>query len=102
MISPKGWYILILPDDPFSKIKSDVIEIPDNVKEAREIDVNTGTIVSIGDLAWKDYGGEPWAKVGDRVIYVRYGGKRIQDPDNDVWYVLLNDKDVIGVLDGRE
>jgi len=40
-----------------------------------------GTVVAIGPLAFKDEmnpSGLEWYKVGDRVIFVKYGGKTIK------------------------
>jgi co-chaperonin GroES (HSP10) len=38
-----------------------------------------------------------WCKVGDVVLYARYGGVIIEDPDTKKKYVVINDEDLIGV-----
>jgi len=54
---------------------------------------STGTVVDFGEAAWLDpiMGGKPWVDVGDRVVYARYAGKFVVDPDDDVEYVVIND-----------
>tara|TARA_R110000787_G_scaffold164798_2_gene277906 strand:- start:226 stop:552 length:327 start_codon:yes stop_codon:yes gene_type:complete len=62
-----------------------------------------GTIVSIGETAWKAFGvdfeGKPWAKAGDRVYFAKYSGKEISDPDNpsDDLVVML-DEDINALI----
>ena len=49
--------------------------------------------------AWKAFdGGEPWAKVGDRVAFAKYGGFKIEDPDTKEVYRLLNDEDITAII----
>ena len=55
-------------------------------------------------MAWKafdraDPHWKPWANVGDTVIYTKYGGKFVTDPDTKERYVVLNDEDVTAVID---
>lgn len=55
-----------------------------------------GVIVDIGPNAWKAFdGGEPWAKVNDRVIYSKYGGKFVVDPLTGEEYMVINDEDIL-------
>ena len=55
-----------------------------------------GRIVAIGPNAWKAYDdGEPWAAVGDVVIFAKHAGKFIAHPkEQDKKYVVINDDDV--------
>ena len=72
------------------------IVVDENKESAAQI---VGTVVQIGPTAWrdfnKDYTNEPWAEIGDKVMYSRYGGKRVQDPENYKEYVILNDEDIL-------
>jgi len=59
-----------------------------------------GIIEAIGHNAWKAFdGGEPWAAVGDKVMFSKYGGKVIEDPDSTPtdgeYYMIVNDEDVL-------
>ncbi len=63
--------------------------------------VDKGVIVAIGNTAWKDFG-DPWATVGDTVVYAKNAGKSVEDPEDpenpEYQYVLLNDEDVVAII----
>ena len=65
--------------------------------------VDMGVVVSVGPDAWKAFGkdftGKPWAKVGDKVIYARFGGIIVENPINSKDYILINDEDVNIVIE---
>lgn len=68
--------------------------------------VTTGVIVDIGPDAWADVGkGGPWAAVGDTVVYAKYGGKIVEDPDiadeDERKFVVINDQDIICKINGE-
>mgnify|MGYP001612444805 CR=1 FL=1 len=101
MIKPLGYCVLVRPDPLKETLKSGVIEIPQEVEAKQRIEVTTGTLVAIGNLAWKGMQGSddtPWASVGAHVIYAKYGGKVITDPETGEKLILLQDKDVIGEI----
>ena len=101
MISPVGYCVLIRPDTPKEVSKSSVIAIPDSVSDQWRISVDTGTVVGIGDLAWKGLqggDGTPWAKKNDRVIYAKFGGKVMQDEETKEKFILIADKDVLAII----
>lgn len=103
MMIPVGFCVLVRPDEPKDSLKSDTIVVPDTVTDKWRIDADTGTMLAIGPLAWKGIqgsDGSPWANIGDHVVYARYGGKLMTDPETQEKYLLLQDKDIIGVLNG--
>ena len=71
-----------------------------------------GTIAAVGPQAWvahavglvdhaplfKDEVLDDWAAIGDTVMYSRYAGKEIYDPETGEEYYLLNDEDVLAVM----
>jgi len=58
-----------------------------------EEDSEIGIVRQIGATAYKDLGeGEPWIKVGDRVMIARYAGKKV--PGHKLLRVV-NDEEVI-------
>lgn len=72
-----------------------------------------GTIAAVGPQAWWAFSTgiqalaprpalEPWAVVGDTVMYSRYAGKEIYDPEDGAEYYLLNDEDILAVLPPKE
>lgn len=59
--------------------------------------VDVGIVESIGPTAFKDFGGNPWCKVGDKIAFAKYAGKVVGtelDPR-----IVLNDEDVVCVLE---
>ena len=61
------------------------------------------SVAQVGPDAWKTlyvnkFEPKPWAKVGDRVISARYGGRYIKDPDTDKQYFLCDAQDVYCVV----
>lgn len=104
-IIPSGHRILVKPDsidstDPmFKAAKAAGIHIPDMAQRMEQTAIDTGTILDIGPNAWKAFdGGEPWAQVGDKIIYAKYGGKLVEDPETKEKFLILNDEDTIGVI----
>lgn len=95
-IAPLGHRVL-LEIAPIEEVTTGGIILPEN--KARDIERCLGTIVAIGPNAWKAFDdGEPWASIGDQVLYSKFSGKRVNDPDNpDRDFVVLNDDDLICV-----
>ena len=95
---PFGSYVIVRPNELEEKIGSIVIARA-NEERARGA-VTDGTVVALGPLAFKDDmnpSGEPWYKVGDRVIFVKYGGKFISY-DNET-YIVFRYEDIMCRLD---
>ena len=92
-IAPVGHRVLVKPDEVETETESGIQLIVDENREfaAQEY----GIIIAIGPDAWKDFSEIPWAAVGDKIIYSRYGGKIIRDFKDDTKYVILNDEDVL-------
>jgi co-chaperonin GroES (HSP10) len=107
--NPAGHRVLILLEPP-----EEAFELPEGLKKlgfqakhafgeeqfARAA-TDVGTVAAIGPTAWKhkDYGygteeWEPWAKIGDRVIFGKYAGKQVQDRDTGAEYMVINDDDI--------
>jgi len=81
-----GHYVAIKPD-PVEEISQGGIILAsdyDDDEAARQLAATiTGTIISIGPDAWVAFKSKkPWAKVGDRVYYIRHVAKMIDDPDD--------------------
>jgi co-chaperonin GroES (HSP10) len=110
-----GHRILIKPDPVKEQTKlpealRDLkFEVAKSVDQQRQEEVATtiGTIVSIGKMAWRAFDGthpdwEPWCKVGDRVIFAKYGGKLIEDPVTLEKFMVLNDEDIYAKVEGEK
>ena len=103
-VKPCGHYVLVEPEIIDAVSEGGIILNKDMVNRENTAKVR-GTIVAIGANAWKDYGGEPWAEVGDKVWFKRHVSDKIED-DNDIdehgekkLYFLLNDNDILAIRD---
>jgi co-chaperonin GroES (HSP10) len=100
----------VKPDPTEKKIGN--IVIPDSVAEGRKYLKTVGTLVAIGEDAWKAFrqvdetgrliNGKPWAKVGDRVLYSKNSGRWIQDPNGGPDLIVMLDEDVLVNLEEIE
>lgn len=94
MLKVCGHYVLIRPDEVEEKSKEGIIlGTPSEFKKESRARV-IGTVEQIGQFAWSD-DPEPWAEIGDKVVYSKYGGTFVTDPGSGVEYVVLNDIDII-------
>jgi co-chaperonin GroES (HSP10) len=85
-------------DETFKKAKQAGLVFDFTEREREQAAIDTGTVVSLGATVFKDFQAENPLKVGDRIVYAKYGGKAIVDPDTKVKYVALNDEDVIAIV----
>lgn len=107
-IRPVGDRVLVRPDKIETKVG--LIEIPETVTERHGLAQTIGTVVAIGPDAWthsvekrdgnvtvKGFHG-PFAKVGDKVMFAKYGGLTVRGKD-EVEYRIINDIDVTALVD---
>src|SRR5690606_36713180 len=99
---------LVKPDtldtyDPvFASAKRSGLAIPEFAERQERSAVDTGVVVQIGPTAVKDFGGDPWCKVGDKISYTRHGGKFVTNPDDpEEKWLVLNDEDVVMVSETK-
>lgn len=109
MIIPVLHRILVKPDaiedkdTAFAAAKRIGMEIVRDEKDREQAAVDSGVVVAYGATAFLDFKVEASPiKVGDRIVYARYAGKTIVDPDDDVKYVALNDEDVVAIITRKE
>ena len=97
-LSPQGHYILILPEEVEKKTASGIILVDETI-ENKQRDTTQGTLVAVGHIGWSEFGdGQPWAKVGDKVIYGKYAGRDMTGKDGKK-YVLMNCEDILAVIE---
>lgn len=100
MIRPCSYHVLIKPD--IVEEKRGGLYIPKGTQEREQYAQVFGTIVSVGPSAWRGFDdGEPWARVGDRVSFAKYGGFVLEDPETKEQFRLLLDKDIVAVITGE-
>lgn len=73
-------------------------EVIKDERKREQAAIDTGVVVAIGATAFRDFGVESPIKVGDYVVYAKYGGKTMIDPEDKTQYVALNDEDVIAIV----
>lgn len=73
-------------------------EIVNDNKKREDASVDRGVVLSVGPTAWKDFGGNAWCKVGDIILFAKFAGKFIDDPETKETVCILNDEDVVAVI----
>lgn len=114
MITPCGHRLLVKPykqvevDEVLRKAKNseflkgfEIIKA-DGQEKREDASVDKGVVISIGSTAWKDFGGTPWCKVGDEVIFAKFSGKIVTDPEDEQDYTILNDEDICAIISKKE
>ena len=95
-IKPLGYCVLVKPEKIQEKTEGGIY-IPDRTRDQEQNAVTRGVVVAIGKLAWWNHGeGQPWAEIGDKVIFAKYGGKIIKDRNGEE-FRILNDEDIIAM-----
>jgi co-chaperonin GroES (HSP10) len=97
MIVPCGHRVLVKIDEVEENTNGGIF-IPKASAEKQEEAGIFGTLVAVGDTAWKDFGGRAWACVGDRVMIAKYGGFIAQESGDTTKYRILNDEDLVAVI----
>jgi co-chaperonin GroES (HSP10) len=97
---PIGWKVLVQPSQVKKKSKGGIL-LPSESQDAQEYLTAHGTILAMGDLAYRDrdtgqgWKGD-WPSNGDRITYGRYAGQKMTV--NGVKLILLNDDEVTSVV----
>lgn len=108
MIIPSGYHLLIKAEkiedvDPmYKKAKAVGIQLADHEDRRREqAGLDKGTVISVGSSAYSEEikeGRQPWCKQGDFVVFAKYAGKGVTDPETHEQFVIIKDDDVVCVL----
>jgi len=97
-LRPEGVKVLVLPKKVEEKTEGGIWR-PEVVKEAEQVAATEGTIVAIGPAAALEFYDGP-AKVGDRIMYAKYGGAQVKFEDAN--YRIINDEDVLLRIDDAD
>jgi chaperonin GroES len=97
ILEPLGDRIVIVPIEREVTTKGGII-IPDTVKEKPQ----EGKVVGVGPGKLNDEGNRnpPDVKVGDIVLYPRYGGTEYKL--DDVEYMILRESDLLAVITSKK
>jgi len=94
-ISVSGDRVLIDPEVIEEKSEGGII-IAESIREQHGISNVFGKLVGVGKDCWTDYDA-PFAQVGDRVVFAKFGGLFITGEDG-VDYRIFNDTDIIATV----
>jgi len=93
-VKPVDERVLIEPMEEAERKVGGII-IPDTAKERPQL----GKVVALGDDIPKKEGGKVLSeilKVGDKVIYAKYGGTEIKHDDKE--YLIVSRNDILAVV----
>jgi co-chaperonin GroES (HSP10) len=95
-----GSRVLILPKQIEEKTKSGILLGTPEQLDREQLAQTEGIVVALGLDAYSDFK-SPWCKVGDKVVIAKYAGM-MRTGNDEVWYRLINDTDVVAVLEEKE
>ena len=93
-VRPLGDRVLVKPLEEEEQVKGGII-IPDTAKEKPQ----RGEIVAVGSGKIDDTGKkiEMSVKVGDKVLYAKYGGTEVNL--DDVEYLIMSESDILAIIE---
>lgn len=96
---PAGHRLIVKPDHVEEVSKGGILIAATN-KDREQDAYISGRLVAVGPTAWNlsQHGGQPWAKVGDRVMYASYAGYSLKI--NGEMYRVMNDEDITAIIEG--
>lgn len=119
-IYPSGNRVLVEQDNIEDDLKTQKIQLPDEVREKYQIGQSSGYLIAVGPDAFNhiterkynvhDNGefelfeevtrgySEPFADVGDRIAFAKYSGMKYRGKDGKR-YLVLNDEDITCRID---
>ena len=89
---PEGCKLLVRVEE-VKEMTEGGIYLPDAGREAEEMGSVRGEVMAVGPRIDVDFTGAKF-KVGDIVIFAKYGGNIIEDRELDGIWRILNDADV--------
>ena len=93
-LRPLGDRVLVKPTEEVEQKRGGII-IPDTAKEKPQ----EGEIIAVGPGKVADSGEKvpTNVKVGDKVLYGKYGGTEVKLDDED--YLIMSESDILGILE---
>lgn len=87
-------YRVIIELPPIEKVTQGGIILRESVLDREEITCTTGTIVDIGEFAYREFP-VAWYKVGETVIFAEHSGRLWKDSETGKSYRIVNDLDIL-------
>lgn len=91
-LTPLGDRVVVKPEPQEEKTRSGIV-LPDTAKEKP----SEGTVVAVGAGRILDNGQKvpSEVKIGDKIIYSKYGGTEVKIEDEE--YIILQERDILAV-----
>jgi len=91
-LTPIGDRVVVKPEPEEQKTKSGIV-LPDTAKEKP----SEGTVVAVGSGRILDNGQKVplEVKIGDKIIYSKYGGTEVKIDDEE--YIILAERDILAI-----
>jgi len=98
-LNPTSYHLIIATEEVEKISKGGIVMMTENEAKREKLGSAQGYIIAIGPHAWEELSnGEPWAEIGDKVVFDRYAGTVPQvDGLDDGRFRILKDEDVIAV-----
>jgi chaperonin GroES len=92
-LQPLGDRVVVLPSTREETTRGGIF-LPDTAKEKPQ----EGSVIAVGPGRLTDEGKliAPEVKVGDKVLYAKYGGTEFRLDEKD--YLILNERDILATL----
>ena len=95
-LDPAGHRLLVIPD--VVEDRAGTLFLAPATIERRRTEKIFGVVHKIGPNAFKAFDdGIPWCKVGDHVVFAKFAGALIEDPETKEQFRLLQDEDIIAI-----
>ena len=105
MIQPFNNKLVIKPykitetDAVYKSALANGIVLPNEDKQKREqAAVDQGTVVAVGPTVFHDFHCPDTVRVGDEVIFAKYAGKEVVDPNTGEAFTIINDEDLVALF----
>lgn len=99
----QGYRLLVKADAVETVTESGIILAIDEKLEASG--QQFGTVIDIGSTCWcneKEEPNTPWCAVGNKILFSKYAGRFVYDPEDNEEYFIINDVDVLAVITEKD
>lgn len=103
-----GFRVLVKPvdieevDDAYASAKRVGIQLISEAKDREQAAVDKGIVIQIGNTVANEFDGDLWFSEGDFVLFARYSGKRVKDPETEEEYIVFNGEDILCVIENPD
>lgn len=81
-----------------SAIASGIVLTGEDKRKREQAAVDQGTVVAVGPTVFNDFHCPGTVNVGDEVVFAKYAGKEVEDPETKELFTIINDEDLVALL----